>query len=282
MMAVRLIVDSASDYTKREAEREGMVFLPMSVSFDGVAYRDGENLDKDTFFHLLVDEGKYPTTSQPTPQSMMDAFQTVVDDGDEGVFFVMGSSLSGTYQTAQLIAERFGGKIEVVDTWQVTIGERLLIRFAQQCVAQGMATAKEVADAVRAQREREYVFGYLDTLEYLKRGGRISPAINLIAGLLAVKPVVMLRDNQLNLAAKGRGRGNALKLLTKEMEKIPHRDNETMIAAYSGKTRVVLDAYLDETPQMRVPPERIFQLGSTVGTHAGPGVIGFAFFGDPV
>lgn len=281
-MAVRLLIDSASDYTKNEAEREGMIFLPMGVSFGDDEYWDGETLDKETFFHLLVDEGKFPRTAQPTPQRMLEAFSEVVKAGDEGVFFVMGSSLSGTYQTAQLIAERFEGKIEVVDTWTVTIGQRLLIRYGQKCVAEGMTTAKEVADAVRAQRERAYLFGYLDTLEYVKRGGRITPALNLLLKLLSVKPIVCLRNNELLLAAKGRGRANTLKLLTKEIEKIPNRDSETMIWAYSGQDRNLLDAYFEEAPQLSVPTERVEQLGATIGTHAGSGAIGVAFFGDPV
>lgn len=146
-MAIRIIIDSASDYTKEEAEKEGLLFVPMGVSFGNTAYLDGVNLTKDAFYDLLVDQGGMPVSSQPSPQHLMEAFQTVVDAGDYGILLTMGSSLSGTYQTAKMIAEDYDGKIAVIDSETISVAERLLVRTAKQ-IAEEARTLEEAVETI--------------------------------------------------------------------------------------------------------------------------------------
>lgn len=279
-MTIRIIIDSASDYTKEEAEREGLLFVPMGVSFGNSAYLDGVDLTKDAFYDLLVGQGGMPVSSQPSPQHLMEAFQTVVDAGDYGILLTMGSSLSGTYQTAKMIAEDYDGKIAVIDSETISVAERLLVRTAKQ-IAEEANTLEEAVGAIQEKIRHLYLFGYMDQLEYLKRGGRISPAMNFMANLFSVKAIIYIYNNTFELYKRARGKQKGwmeLANILREKEGI-QRDN--VLFGYTGYTDRYPKEFMRQYPDLAVPEERVFRIGSTIGTHAGPGALAVAFFADP-
>lgn len=279
-MTIRIIIDSASDYTKEEAEREGLLFVPMGVSFGNKAYLDGVDLTKDAFYDLLVDQGGMPVSSQPSPQHLMEAFQTVVDDGDYGILLTMGSSLSGTYQTAKMIAEDYDGKIAVIDSETISVAERLLVRTAKQ-IAEEARTLEEAVETIQEKIRHLYLFGYMDQLEYLKRGGRISPAMNFMANLFSVKAIIYIYNNTFELYKRARGKQKGWMELANILREKEGIQRDSMIYGYTGYTDRYPKEFMRQYPDLAVPEERVFRIGSTIGTHAGPGALAVAFFADP-
>lgn len=279
-MAIRIIIDSASDYTKEEAEKEGLLFVPMGVSFGNTAYLDGVNLTKDAFYDLLVDQGGMPVSSQPSPQHLMEAFQTVVDDGDYGILLTMGSSLSGTYQTAKMIAEDYDGKIAVIDSETISVAERLLVRTAKQ-IAEEARTLEEAVETIQEKIRHLYLFGYMDQLEYLKRGGRISPAMNFMANLFSVKAIIYIYNNTFELYKRARGKQKGWMELANILREKEGIQRDSVIYGYTGYTDRYPKEFMRQYPDLAVPEERVFRIGSTIGTHAGLGALAVAFFADP-
>lgn len=279
-MAIRIIIDSASDYTKEEAEREGLLFVPMGVSFGNSAYLDGVDLTKDAFYDLLVGQGGMPVSSQPSPQHLMEAFQTVVDAGDYGILLTMGSSLSGTYQTAKMIAEDYDGKIAVIDSETISVAERLLVRTAKQ-IAEEARTLEEAVETIQEKIRHLYLFGYMDQLEYLKRGGRISPAMNFMANLFSVKPIIYIYNNTFELYKRARGKQKGWMELANILREKEGIQRDSVIYGYTGYTDRYPKEFMRQYPDLAVPEERVFRIGSTIGTHAGPGALAVAFFADP-
>lgn len=279
-MAIRIIIDSASDYTKEEAEREGLLFVPMGVSFGNTAYLDGVDLTKDDFYDLLVDQGGMPVSSQPSPQHLMEAFQTVVDAGDYGILLTMGSSLSGTYQTAKMIAEDYDGKIAVIDSETISVAERLLVRTAKQ-IAEEAKTLEEAVETIQEKIRHLYLFGYMDQLEYLKRGGRISPAMNFMANLFSVKAIIYIYNNTFELYKRARGKQKGWMELANILREKEGIQRDSVIYGYTGYTDRYPKEFMRQYPDLAVPEERVFRIGSTIGTHAGPGALAVAFFADP-
>lgn len=279
-MAIRIIIDSASDYTKEEAEREGLLFVPMGVSFGNTAYLDGVDLTKDDFYDLLVDQGGMPVSSQPSPQHLMEAFQTVVDAGDYGILLTMGSSLSGTYQTAKMIAEDYDGKIAVIDSETISVAERLLVHTAKQ-IAEEARTLEEAVETIQEKIRHLYLFGYMDQLEYLKRGGRISPAMNFMANLFSVKAIIYIYNNTFELYKRARGKQKGWMELANILREKEGIQRDSVIYGYTGYTDRYPKEFMRQYPDLAVPEERVFRIGSTIGTHAGPGALAVAFFADP-
>lgn len=279
-MTIRIIIDSASDYTKEEAEREGLLFVPMGVSFGNSAYLDGVNLTKDAFYDLLVGQGGIPVSGQPSPQHLMEAFQTVVDAGDYGILLTMGSSLSGTYQTAKMIAEDYDGKIAVIDSETISVAERLLVRTAKQ-IAEEARTLEEAVETIQEKIRHLYLFGYMDQLEYLKRGGRISPAMNFMANLFSVKAIIYIYNNTFELYKRARGKQKGWMELANILREKEGIQRDSVIYGYTGYTDRYPKEFMRQYPDLAVPEERVFRIGSTIGTHAGPGALAVAFFADP-
>lgn len=279
-MTIRIIIDSASDFTKQEAENEGFLFVPMGITFGDRTYLDGINLTKDAFYEKLVEQGGLPISSQPSPQYLIEAFQTVVDAGDYGILLTMGSSLSGTYQTAKIIAEEFAGRIAVIDSETISAAELLLAYKAKE-IARVAKTLDEAVEAINALKKNLFYFGYLDQLEYLKRGGRISPTMNFMANLFSVKPIIYVYRNTFELFKRARGKQKGWMELAKIVREKAGIQRDSLLYGYTGLSDRYPQEFMRQYPDLAVPEERIRRIGSTIGTHAGPGGLAVAFFADP-
>ena len=191
-MSVRIITDSASDMSP--AEHPALRVLPLSVTFGTDVYMDGVDIDHQRFYEMLVERDELPKTGQVNPYAFSQAIAEAREAGDEAVIITVGAKLSGTNQSARTaLAEAPGGDMFVVDSNNVTLGERVLVEYALRLVDEGQGAA-QVAAAVEAVRDRVVVIGLLETLEYLVRGGRLSAAAGAVGTLLNVKPVVAAED----------------------------------------------------------------------------------------
>ena len=278
-MAVRIITDSGFDVP--DASDARLTVLPLSITFGDTTYADGVDLTNDRFFELLIESDELPKTSQATPYAYTQIFERVRAAGDEAVVITLSSGLSGTYQSALTAAADYP-EVHVVDSKSVTIAQGILVQYALRLVDEGH-TAAEVASMVESARERLVLLALLDTLEYLKRGGRIPKSVGTIGELLSIKPVVGVRDGEVVMLGKARGSKNGRNLLHQEVEKNGIDFAMPVLIGYSGLSDKLLRKYLEDSRAIwegKVAEEDlpITSVGATVGTHVGPNAIALAFF----
>ena len=280
-MSVQFIIDSAADYTLHEAQERWITLLPMTIIFGKEVYLDRVELTVEQFYEKLIESDRLPTTCQIPPASFSDAFSQAVAQGDTVVAVTISSKLSGTYQNAALAAQDFPGKVFVVDSLNATLGERILIEYGLRLRDQRLE-AREIAQELTEKREKIHLLALLDTLEYLKKGGRISPATALAGTLLSIKPVVTVENGEVAMAGKARGSRQGNNLLRQLIEKCGGVNFEMPYClAYTGLSDYLLQKYIADSAELwqgRTDKLPIAAVGATVGTHVGPGAVAVAFF----
>lgn len=280
-MSVRIITDSASDMSP--AEHPALAVLPLSVTFGTDVYMDGVDIDHQRFYEMLVERDELPKTGQVNPYAFSQAIAEAREAGDEAVIITVGAKLSGTNQSARTaLAEAPGGDVYVVDSNNVTLGERVLVEYALRLVDEGQGAA-QIAAAVEAVRDRVVVIGLLETLEYLVRGGRLSAAAGAVGTLLNVKPVVAAEDGLIVQLGKARGSKNGRNLLNQKVEKAGGIDFSMPLAlGYTGLSDAVLKKYVEDSAALWAGHTEgelpVHTIGATIGTHVGPGAVAVAFF----
>ena len=280
-MSVRIITDSASDMSP--AEHPALAVLPLSVTFGTDVYMDGIDIDHQRFYEMLVERDELPKTGQVNPYAFSQAIAEAREAGDEAVIITVGAKLSGTNQSARTaLAEAPGGDVYVVDSNNVTLGERVLVEYALRLVDEGRSAA-QIAAAVEAVRDRVVVIGLLETLEYLVRGGRLSAAAGAVGTLLNVKPVVAVEDGLIVQLGKARGSKNGRNLLNQKVEKAGGIDFSMPLAlGYTGLSDAVLKKYIEDSAALWAGHTEgelpVHTIGATIGTHVGPGAVAVAFF----
>lgn len=280
-MAIRFVIDSGSDILPVEAEKKGMVHVPLTVSFEGQEYLDAVELEHEEFYDKLESCENLPVTSQVPPYRFEEVFEKVVSEGDTVIAITISGALSGTYQSACIAAAEFPGKVFVVDSANVSLGMRILVERGLELLKQGLA-AEEIVEKLNEEKKRVRVLALLDTLEYLKKGGRISSATAFAGGLLNIKPVVTVKDGLVEMAGKARGSKAGNNLLRKLIQEGSGVDfKRPYFAAYSGKSDALLQKYLKDSAdlwQTEVQEMPFGTVGSVIGTHVGPNVVAVAFF----
>lgn len=280
-MSIRIITDSASDMSP--AEHPALRVLPLSVTFGTDVYMDGVDIDHQRFYEMLVERDELPKTGQVNPYAFSQAIAETREAGDGAVIITVGAKLSGTNQSARTaLAEAPGGDVFVVDSNNVTLGERVLVEYALRLVDEGRSAA-QIAAAVEAVRDRVVVIGLLETLEYLVRGGRLSAAAGAVGTLLNVKPVVAAEDGLIVQLGKARGSKNGRNLLNQKVEKAGGVDFSMPLAlGYTGLSDAVLKKYIEDSAALWAGHTEgelsIHTIGATIGTHVGPGAVAVAFF----
>lgn len=277
-MRTRIIIDSTTDLAP---ELAGQVeIIPLTVCFGEEEYIDGITITHEEFYNKLIESDVLPTTSQATPAAFEKVFEEVAAAGDSAVVITLASQFSGTCQSARIAAEDYDN-IHVVDSGSVTLGAGILVEYALRCACSGMGAA-EIAALLEKKKEDICLIAMLDTLEYLKKGGRISAAVAFAGGLLNIKPVVNVKDGVINILGKARGSKQGSNLLVQEIHKAGGIDfSMPILLGYSGLSDALLKKYIaDSAPlwEHGTASLRYTSISSVVGTHAGPGAIAAAFF----
>jgi len=278
-MSVRIIVDSTTDLP--EALRGEFIVVPLTVRFGDTEYTDGIDLTRTQFYEKLVESDVLPQTSQVSPATFERYFREVADAGDTAVVLTVSSNLSGTYQSAMIAAEDFEGTVFPVDSRSVAIGAGILAQYALALRNRGLS-AKEIVEEILRERENVCVIALLDTLEYLKKGGRISGTAAFAGGILSIKPVAAIEDGSIKLLGKARGSRQGNNLLIKMIQEKGGVDfSRPILLGYTGLSDAMLCKYIDDSRFLWEAgghePEYTL-IGSVVGTHAGPGAVAAAFF----
>ena len=280
-MSVRIITDSASDITQAEAKELGIHVLPLKTIFGETEYLDGITITHREFYEKLIETDVTPTTSQLSPFDFEEAFRAALEAGDEVVCITLSSKLSGCYQSAAIAAAEFPGRVTLVDSLSVAIGERILVQLALRERDEGKSAA-EIGALLEAEKTNIRLIALVDTLEYLKRGGRLSSAAAFAGTLLGIKPVIALVEGEVAILGKARGSKNGSNMLMKLVEQHGIDFDRPLALAYSGLDDSLLRKYIADSASLyegKTDSLPVHTIGSTIGTHAGPGAIALAFFG---
>ena len=277
-MKTRIIIDSTTDLVQEYKNRVSVV--PLTVNFGEEEYIDGVTIDYKTFYEKLIESDVLPTTSQANPDTFMKEFEKVKEAGESAVVITLSSRLSGTYQSAMIAADDFEN-IYVVDGGSATIGNSILVEYAIKLLDEGMS-AKEIAEKLEEEKGKIVIVALLDTLEYLKKGGRISKTVAFAGTVLNIKPVVSVVDGESGMLGKARGSKMGNNLLVQEIEKAGGVDfSKPVLLGYSGLSDNLLLKYIEDSKHIweeGLESVRYTTIGSVIGTHAGPGAIAVAFF----
>lgn len=279
-MAVRLIVCSSSDIVKEEAEKMGMIYIPMEVRINDEEYLDGDTLSHKEFFEKLATCDELPKTSQINEYRFGEVFEEVVNNGDEAVCITLSSKFSGTYNNAVEASKKFEGKIFVIDSMTASAGEKILCEQAKRLIDKGLS-AKETAEKLEKSKTKIRFLALLDTLKYLRKGGRISAVVAIAGELLSIKPLIAHINGEVKLIGKAIGSKKGNNLLCEHILKNDIDFDMPYTAVYSGTDETIMTNYLKEYSKIwegKAKDMPYYMLGSTVGTHIGPKAIGFAFF----
>ena len=278
-MSVKIIVDSTADLLPETAAQVKIV--PLTIRFGDREFIDGVTIDSKMFYEMLVESDELPTTSQANPGVFAEAFEEAVAAGHEVVCVTCSAKLSGTHQSAVIAAADYPGKVHVVDSRSIALGSAILIQYALEQAEKGL-NAEEIAWKLLQKREKIRLVAMLDTLEYLKKGGRISPTVAFAGGLLNIKPVVCIEDGGIKMLGKARGSKQGNNLLVQEIHKAGGVDfGKPLLLGYTGLSDRLLQKYIADSAGLWAEyrsdlPVRV--VGSVVGTHAGPGAVAVAFF----
>lgn len=278
-MSVRIVIDSTTDVAAEIQHR--FTVVPLTIRFGEEEYVDGIDITHKIFYEKLIESDVLPTTSQANPDAFATVFEEAVAAGDDVVAITIASKLSGTCQSARIAAEDYPGRVFVVDSKTVAISAGILAELALQLVDEGMSAA-DIAARITEERENVRLIAMLDTLEYLKRGGRISSAVAFAGGILSIKPVIILKDGEISVLGKARGSKQGNNLLVKEIQAAGGVDfDKPLLLGYTGLSDVLLQKYIEDSAFLwegNTDQPRTTVVGSVVGTHAGPGAVAAAFF----
>ena len=277
-MKTRIIVDSTADLLPQFKNRVHTV--PLTVRFGDTEYIDGITIDHKTFYEKLIESDVLPTTSQATPDAFIQEFDKAKEAGDAAVVITLASKFSGTYQSAVIAAEDYDN-IYVVDSTSAAMGSGILVEMALRLLDDGKQ-AEEIAAILEEEKKKIVVVALVDTLEYLKKGGRVSKTIAFAGTVLNIKPVLSVINGEICMLGKARGSRMGNNLLVQEIDKAGGIDfDKPVLLGYSGISDALLQKYIEDSRYIwegNLSEIRYTTVGSVIGTHAGPGAVVVAFF----
>lgn len=275
MSKIKIVTDSTAYITKEYAEKENITVVPLNYVFDGVSYKEGFKGEFDEFFQKLGSSKLFPTTSQPPAGEFLEAFEDAFkDDYDEIVAILLSSKLSGTYNSAVLAQNILEDKsITIIDTLTSASNLRFLVEDAVEMAKEGK-TSSEIKEFIDKKKENMKVYLTADTLEYLSRGGRLSTLQSTVGNLLNIKPIIQLKEGELSLLEKTRGKNKAIAGI---IEKIPEDVSKIAIchALNIDEAKKIKGNLEEKFPNALISLD---ELGPVIGAHLGPKAIGICFY----
>lgn len=273
---MRIIVDSTSDLTPEIKKQVHIV--PLTVHFGDEEFIDGVTIDHKQFYEKLIETDVHPSTSQASPAAFEAEYEKAKAEG--AVVITVSSKLSGTYQSAVIAAEEYEN-IYVVDSTSVAIGASILVELAVRLANQGLE-AKEIARQLEEAKEKIILVALVDTLEYLKKGGRISKSVAAFGTMLNIKPVLAVEDGEIQVLGKARGSKMGNNMLVQQIDKAGGIDfTKPVLLGYTGLSDAMLLKYIEDSRHLwegNLTELHYTTIGSVIGTHVGPGAVAVAFF----
>lgn len=276
---IHIITDSTSDITQAQAEREDLIVVPLHNLFGEEEYLDGVTISTEEFYQRLSTTEDLPTTSQPSPEEFYTHFNRCKEEGSSAIVITISSKLSGTFQSASIAKDMCEyDEIYLVDSNTATLGLNCLVQYAKILRERGLS-AKEIVEELEENKNKIRVFALVDTLKYLKKGGRLSASAALAGTLLQIKPIIEVKDGVVEVAAKSRGLQGAYKKVIELVEEVNGIDMEFPYnIGYTGDANSIQNFETYTREYLKKEDIVKIAIGSTIGVHAGPGACGIAFF----
>lgn len=282
MSNVVFVVDSGSDYELENAlaMKHTVEVVPLNIHIGKDEYLDGVTITKDEFYEKMASSVELPKTSQPSPQQFYDAFKKYIEEGNRIICLSISSELSGTFQSATIAKDMLKDEeqksVTLIDTTSVSAVVLLLLKKADELLNDG-TSVEDVVSWIEDNKHKTKVYALLDTLENLKKGGRISAAQALIGGLLTIKPLVTIANGKVETLGKSRGRKRGLQQLSELFTNLELFETDLLFVVHSFNTveeaRLELKHVIDESLFSNV---YYYKLGSTIGTYVAAQTIGIA------
>jgi DegV family protein with EDD domain len=274
-MTVRIVTDSASDLSHDEATRLGVDVVPLSIRFGNDVFLDREELSIDDFYRRMAESDDLPQTAAPAPGAFQEVFNRRLAEGADAIVCIcLSSGVSATMESAELAAREADGEVRIVDSRSVTAGLGVMVVAAAEAAAAGAGTL-EIISMVESMRERTHVYGAIDTLENLKKGGRIGNAQALLGSLLSIKPLIDISSGVVEEAGRQRTRKKSLAWLRDKVAE--HADGIETLSVMHAQADDIGDLAEMLAPVIDPSVTRVGVIGPVVASHGGPGVIGLCF-----
>jgi DegV family protein with EDD domain len=275
-MTVKIVTDTLSDVTGDLATELGLTVVPLYVRFGESIYRDRVEITSDEFYHRLINEGTFPSTTQPTPNDFLEVYKKLAEETNEILVITVSSKLSGTYQSAIQARELLKRecRIEVIDSLSVALGFGLIVIDVARAAKSG-AKLDEAAALARKLVPRSHLIAYFDTLKYLARGGRIGRAQGLLGSMLSVKPLLTIREGEMAPLTRVRSFSAALDYIFNAVSGVP---NIKLLAVEHSTSLENADKLVDRISSI-YPKDKIFRavISPVIGTYAGPDAMAISF-----
>jgi DegV family protein with EDD domain len=274
-VAISIVTDSANDLDDAVLAELGITVVPLSIRFGSEEFTDRVNLSPQQFYEKMAASSAVPETAAPAPGAFEQAFRGALDGGADGVLCInLSGELSATIQSARNAARAMGdAPIRIVDSLSVTGGLGSIVAAAARAGRDG-GSLEDVTGMAEDMVGRTRVFGALDTLDNLKKGGRIGGAQAFLGSLLSIKPLIEIRDGVVHEAGKPRTRGKALKALVDKLKDAGEVENVYVLHGMAPDAEELLDLVSQVVPRDQITTGII---GATIGTHGGPRVAGITF-----
>jgi DegV family protein with EDD domain len=279
-MAVHIVTDSSCDLSQDEADQLGITIVPLSIRFGAEEFTDRVDLSVTEFYRRLAESEELPETAAPSPGAFENAFRAAAEAGADAIVCInLSAELSATLQSARTAAKAFDGTLDVrvVDSRSITMGLGQQVIAAAEAARDGR-TADEIVAMVEDMASRTFVIGALDTLENLKKGGRIGGAQHLLGNLLSIKPLIDVSTGRVEEAGKARTRKKALQWMANRLLEEPAVERLAVCHGEAADLEDFLGLIASRYPRDQV---RIGLIGAVIGTHGGPRVMGVTWQRPP-
>jgi DegV family protein with EDD domain len=274
---IRIVTDSTSDISAKRREETGIDILPLEIHFGSEIFRDGIDITNEQFFKKLAAAEELPTTSQVNPYQFAEVFKKYADAGDDIICITISSHQSGTYQSAVAALEMVpNAKIRLIDSKNATFGLGLLVEEAVK-LRDKEESAEFIENEIRRLIEKVRLIAAVDTLKYLKMGGRISGASAAVGNLLGIRPIISIIGGKVEAIGKARGKSAAMKEILANYEKDPADGSHFIAFGHAGAPDMLEECMETFSSVLNVEKALTSEIGSTVGTYAGPGAAGIAY-----
>lgn len=277
-MAIQIISDSTCDLTEEQRNELGIAIVPLKVRFGDREYTECVDITLDEFYKKLATSPQLPTTSQPSPEDFERVIRPCLDKGDEVVVLTLSAAISGTYQSASIAQKNLrSDKVHVIDTASATLGLGDLVKKAVALSGAGV-TAKQIVETITDYASRLRIVAVIDTLKYLHKGGRLSALSTVLGGMLNIKPIVSLVDGKVELIGRARGLNAAYEWV---FNKFMDSNVDLSLGCLFGFSQN--PDYMNQLialfkERVSLPDYYIGEIGTVIGTHAGPNVAAFCYY----
>jgi EDD domain protein, DegV family len=275
---IRIITDSASDYTKAEMLAKDVAVVPLAIQFKDADYQQAQDDDFKMFYELLAECSELPITSQPTPATYLEHFEAAKLAKDDVIVITLSSGLSGTYNSALLAKEMVEyDRIQIIDSQQAILSQKLLVDIAVKLRDAGK-DVQSICKELEILRERVIVFGAVDTLKYLSKGGRIPAAAAFIGNVISLKVIIVLEDKILKMFGKTRGEKKAYQFMQEKMTNLGVDQNFPVYFGYTANIETGKEFMNETATKLNITNiAELTSIGGTIGTHVGPNAVAVGF-----